>query len=418
MAPTPLSVSGSRVNAQLDELAEFNSDPHSGGITREVFTPEYMAAHDYVAELMADAGLEVRTDAAGNLFGRLDGRDPSLPAVLTGSHIDTTLNAGRYDGTLGVLGGIEALRRIVTRREPPRRTLEVVCFAGEEPRFGSGCVGSRAMMGRLSRSDLDVMSDRRGITLAQALRGAGYDPDRLADARLDPATVHAFVELHIEQGSVLERRGIEVGVVTHIAAPHDLLVALTGAAAHAGATPMVDRRDALAGAAEAMLALERLARDSVSGTTVATVGVIRAVPGAINVIPGRVELAVDIRDRDLGARTGVVDAFAHALGEIAVRRGLSVEMSTISQDRPATCAPDVVSAARGACEEAGCSYIEMVSGAYHDAMILGAEVPMGMVFVPSLGGVSHAPEEYTAPEEIDRGVRVLELTLATLAEIG
>jgi hydantoinase/carbamoylase family amidase len=415
---TSLPISGSPVNTQLNELAEFNSDPGSGGITREVYTPEYMAAHAYVAKLMTDAGLDCRTDAFGNLIGRLAGLDPSLPGVLTGSHIDTTLNAGRYDGTLGVLGAIEAVRRLLAGGARPECTIDVVCFAGEEPRFGSGCVGSRAMMGRLTRDDLDELRDRSGTTLAEALRDAGYDPDRLAEARIDPAAVHAFVELHIEQGSVLERHGAGIGVVTHIAAPHDLLIAFGGAAAHAGATPMGDRRDALAGASEAMVALERLARDSSSGSTVATVGVLRALPGAINVIPGRVELEVDVRDSDLGARTAVVDAFVATAADIAGRRCLRLETETITRDDPAACAPLVVDAARAACEQTGSEFIEMVSGAYHDAMILGAEVPIGMVFVPSMGGISHAPEEYTAPKEIDLGVAVLERTLATLTKAG
>jgi hydantoinase/carbamoylase family amidase len=253
------------------------------------------------------------------------------------------------------------------------------------------------------------------VTLAEALAAAGYDPDRVPEARIDPSAVQAFVELHIEQGSVLERRGIGLGVVTDIAAPHDLLVGFTGAAAHAGATPMCDRRDALAGASEAMVALERLARGSQSGSTVATVGVIRTLPGAINVIPGRVELEVDIRDSDLGARTAVVDAFLAEIEAIAARRGLAVEITTITRDTPAACAPLVVASARAACEQVGCEYLEMVSGAYHDAMILGAEVPIGMIFVPSAAGVSHAPHEYTAPAEIDLGVAVLERTLATLA---
>jgi hydantoinase/carbamoylase family amidase len=405
----------SSVTVQLDELAEFNSDPVAGGITREVYTQEYLQAHEYVATLMQQTGLQVRTDAFGNLFGRLPGLDGAAPVVLTGSHIDTTLNAGRYDGTLGVLGAIEAVRQLLAGGERPRRSIEIACFAGEEPRFGSGCIGSRAIMGALSPRDLYELRDRDGTRLADALRGAGLDPDRMSEARLDPAGVHAFVELHIEQGSVLEQQGKQIGVVTHIAAPHDLLVTVRGCAAHAGATPMSQRRDALPGAAEAVVELERLARASPSGTTVATVGVVRALPGAINVIPGEVELEVDIRDRDLAARTSVVDRFLGALGAIAARRGLTFDAQTITCDAPQACSELVVGAARGACEELGSDYIQMVSGAYHDAMVLGAAVPIGMIFVPSAGGVSHSPLEYTAPDDIDHGVAVLARTLARLA---
>jgi hydantoinase/carbamoylase family amidase len=404
------------VNDQIDELAAINTDPDAGGITREVFTADYMRANDYVCALMAQAGLEVTVDSFGNLYGRVDGANPAAAAVLTGSHIDTTLNAGRYDGVLGVLGAIEAVRRLLADGWHPRRPVEVVCFAGEEPRFGSGCIGSRVLMGTLARAELDAMRDRNGISIAEAMYAVGLDPDRVEESRLDPARVKTFVELHIEQGNVLETAGIPVGVVTHIAAPHDLLVTVKGFAAHAGATPMTGRRDALTGAAELIGELERLASTSPSGSTVGTVGVIGARPGAINVIPGEVDLLVDIRDHDLKARTGVVNAFLSALQTVTARRGLEYDVNTITVDEPAACSQIVVDAARAACRGLEVEFIEMVSGAYHDAMVLGAQIPMGMIFVPSTGGISHSPHEYTAPEEIERGVQVLAGTLRILAD--
>jgi hydantoinase/carbamoylase family amidase len=247
------------------------------------------------------------------------------------------------------------------------------------------------------------------------MRGVGLDPDRLADALLDTSAVHVFVELHIEQAGVLEAAGISIGAVTHIAAPHDLLVRFTGTAAHAGATPMALRRDAFAGAAEAAVELERLARASPSGSTVATIGIVEVAPGAINVIPGDVTLHVDIRDHDLDARTRVVDAFVAAVNAIAAARGLQTAVETITHDTPAVCSPIVVDAVRGACAEAGERYLDVISGAYHDAMVLGAHVPIGMIFVPSVGGISHSPLEFTAAEDLDRGVRVLAATLRRLA---
>jgi hydantoinase/carbamoylase family amidase len=399
---------------EIAHLAAHNDDPDAGGITREVFTPTYRVATDEVAGLMAAAGLDVREDAFGNLFGRWEGSDPGLPAVLTGSHYDTTLNAGAYDGVLGVLGAIAAVRLLRDEAVVPRRSIEVVGFAGEEPRFGSGCIGSRAMMGHLTRADLDRMRDRAGVSLADALRGYGLDPDALAQARIDPARVHRFVELHIEQGGVLEADGLPLGVVTRIAAPHDVRVTLTGAATHAGATPMRLRRDALAGAAEAMVELERLTLAAPSGTAVGTVGGLGVAPGAINVVPGQVVMDVDVRDSDRDAREGVVAAFLAALDRIAARRGLELAVEPIMEDDPATCDPAVVGAAEDACEELGIPFREIVSGAYHDAMVLGAEIPMGMIFVPSKDGISHHPDEYTAPEEIELGVRVLARTLARL----
>jgi hydantoinase/carbamoylase family amidase len=397
----------------IAELATYNDDPAAGGITREVFTPTYERSVEFVSGLMRDVGLDVRRDAFGNLYGRLEGTDPSLPAVRTGSHVDTTLNAGRYDGVVGVLGAIEAVGWL--RDRGPRRAVEIVAFAGEEPRFASGCIGSRAVMGELSRADLDRLVDRDGVSLAQALAGAGFDPDAIDTALWDPASVHAFVELHIEQGIVLESSGEGIGVVTAIAAPHDLRITLRGAADHAGATPMALRRDALAGAAEAMVELEQLAIGSPSGTTVGTVGVMRVRPGAINVVPGEVEFDVDVRDSDAQARQAVVDGLLAAVGELATRRGLTAVVEEIVRDEPGTCAPFILEAADAACASLGITGRHMISGAYHDALILSRRIPVGMLFVPSAGGISHHPDEYSGPEDIERGAAVLGEVLITLA---
>ena len=237
----------------------------------------------------------------------------------------------------------------------------------------------------------------------------------MADARIDPDTIHALVELHIEQGAVLEEAGESIGVVTAIAAPHDLRLTLRGSATHAGATPMHLRRDALVGAAEAIAALERLARASSSGTTVGTVGVVRVRPGAINVVPGEVELDVDIRDSDLVAREQVVEGLLAAAREIAARRGLTLAVDPIVEDIPVLCEERVVAAASAAARDAGLPFRRMTSGAYHDAMVMGAHVPIGMIFVPSAGGISHHPDEHTDPDDLERGVQVLAGTLARLA---
>jgi ureidoglycolate amidohydrolase len=404
-----------RLHAAIAELAAFNDDPAAGGITREVYTPTYAQALERVAAWMREAGLATRLDAVGNLYGSWTGSDARAPRVLTGSHVDTTLNAGAYDGVLGVLGAIEAVHALRASGFAPRRTLEVVAWAGEEPRFGTGCVGSRCAAGELSRADLDRLQDRGGVTMAAALREAGFDPDAVGDAIVDPASVHALVELHIEQAIVLETHGEAIGVVEAIAAPHDFRLVFEGAATHAGATPMALRRDALVGAAEAVVAIERLARASSSGTTVGTVGVVRALPGAINVVPGVAALDVDVRDSDEAAREAVVAGIADAARAIGAARGLAVRVEEIVVDVPVQCDDDVIAASVAACEELGLSYRRMISGAYHDAMIMGRRVPVGMIFVPSRGGVSHHPDEYTAPEELDRGVAVLAGTLARLA---
>ena len=399
----------------IDELAAFNARPDLGGLTREVYTPEYQQALAYVAARAQACGLATRVDEAGNVIATLHGSEPGLARVITGSHFDTTLNAGRYDGVVGVLGGIAAVARIAAGGRRPRRTIEVIGFAGEEPRFGMGCIGSRLMTGRLGRADLDVLRDRDGVTVAQALAQFGLDPDRAPDARVDLSDIHAVLELHVEQGGRLEDEGAVLGVVTRIAAAHDLRVQITGRAVHSGATPMHLRHDALLGAAEVALAVERAAQRSPSGTTVGTVGALTVSPGALNVVPGAVSMLVDIRDSDAGARAGAVAEFRAAIDEVARRRGLTYTVEVIQDNTPSACAPLVVDAVRAACEANGAATIEMQSGAYHDCMSFAPEVPIGMVFVPSAGGISHSPDEYTARADIDRGVDVLAGALRRLA---
>ena len=405
-----------RLDDAIAELAKYNDDPAAGGMTREVYTPTYAAALDRVAGWMEEVGLAVRLDAVGNLFGRWEGAEPARPRAhrLPRRHdaqrrpLRRRARRARRDR-----GGPRAAREGFA----PRRPVELVAWAGEEPRFGTGCVGSRAAAGTLSRADLDALRDRGGRRWRRRCATPGFDPDRLAEAELDPAAVHALLELHIEQGAVLESSGDEIGVVTAIAAPHDFTLVLRGAATHAGATPMGLRRDALTGAAEVVLVVERLARASASGTTVGTVGVVRARPGAINVVPGEVALDVDVRDSDLAARAAVVEGILAAGARGRGRaRGLELE---VAPDRGG-CAGglrgrEVVAAVEAAAAADGARARRMISGAYHDAMILGARVPIGMIFVPSAGGISHHPDEFTAPADLDRGVQVLAGTLARLA---
>ncbi|HEV7492473.1 M20 family metallo-hydrolase [Baekduia sp.] len=404
-----------RLHARIAELATYNDDPAAGGITREIYTRTYAAALERVMAWMREAGLEPRLDAVGNLFGTWAGAEGDAPRVLTGSHVDTTLNAGAYDGVLGVLGAIEAVESLRTSGFAPRRTIEVIAWAGEEPRFGTGCVGSRAAAGELTRADLDRLVDRDGVSMASALRLAGFDPDRLADATIDPVSVHALIELHIEQAIVLETHGEPIGIVEAIAAPHDFRLTYEGAATHAGATPMALRHDALVGAAEAIVAIERLATGSPSGSTVGTVGVVRAWPGAINVVPGTVTLDVDVRDSDAHAREAIVDEIVATAHAIAAARRLTVTVDEIVVDTPVACDPTIIDASVAACEALDLSFRRMISGAYHDAMIMGRRIPVGMIFVPSRDGVSHHPDEYTSPDDLDRGVAVLAEALERLA---
>ncbi len=416
MSEPALAPARPHVHEALARLATFSDTPAERGITREVYGATYMHALAFVRESMEAAGLCTRVDGIGNLIGRVDGAEPDLPRVATGSHFDTTLEAGAYDGVVGVLGAVEAIRILQELGFQPRRSIEVIGFAGEEPRFGLGCLGSRAMMGQIGPADVSHLRDRDGVTLEAALTQAALDPRRVVDARVPVADLHAFVELHVEQGGTLDSCGRPLGIVERIAAAHDLRVTLYGEALHSGATPMKGRRDALVGAAELVLGVRRLARESNSGTTVGTVGVLHVRPGAANVVPGEVELVVDVRDSDLAARQAVVAALRVALADICERHGLRHEVSTVQENTPVACAAVVADAARTASRELGIEPLSMTSGAYHDTVSLAsAGVPAGMIFIPSVGGISHSRLEYTRPEHIDLGVDVLAGTLAQLS---
>ncbi len=397
---------------RLDELAAITTSER--GVTRESFTPGYQRAADLVGGWMDDAGLETRRDAAGNLFGRLPGANPDRSCVLTGSHLDSTLEAGRLDGVYGVLGGLAALEALAGE-DPLPCPIEVVAMFGEEPRFSTGCLGSRTLVGALGPQDARRLTDRDGITMAAAMEEAGFDPERLPEAALPADYAAVFVELHIEQGAVLEGLGRRVGIVEAIAAPHDLRLTFTGEARHAGTTPMDDRHDALLAASETVLAAERAALATDSPRTVATVGSLHVRPGANNVIPGEVVLEVDVRDTDARPRQAAVDALLHAAGTAAEQRGVTLHVATVAEDEPVTCSPAVVEAAQAACDELGAEPHFMASGAYHDAVILSERYPVGMIFVPSVGGISHHPDERTEAADLELGVEVLTGTLRRLA---
>ncbi|MBA3952827.1 MAG: Zn-dependent hydrolase, partial [Rubrobacter sp.] len=285
-------VDGGRLWKRLSELAEIGRQ-EEGGVARLSFTEEERAAKDLVASYMEEAGLAVREDAAGNLFGRREGRDPEAPAVLVGSHVDSVLNGGDFDGPLGVLGGIEVLQTMDEEGVEMGRPVEVVAFTDEEgARFSLGMIGSRALTGTLLQEDLRH-EDRNGVSIEQAMRNAGLDPGKVGEAARPADSLAAYLELHIEQGKVLEGEDLPVGVVTGIAGPVWLRLSFAGEAGHAGTTPMGARRDALAAAAEVVGAIEEEASDT--GSTVGTVGQIEAGPGGINIIAGRVDLSLDLR---------------------------------------------------------------------------------------------------------------------------
>jgi ureidoglycolate amidohydrolase len=409
-----LTVDQPRVARELEELAGI-SELAPPAVTRIVFSEADLRARRYVKALCHDAGLEVREDAVGNMFARWQGSDPNLAAVATGSHIDAIPHAGKYDGTVGVLGGLEALLALRRSGFRPRRSLELIVFTAEEPTlFGIGCLGSRILSGALTCSADEHLKDSQGKSLRQIRTEAGYTGS-LESVRLREGCYHAFVELHIEQGPILEQKQIDVGIVTAIAAPAGLRLWIEGAGGHAGAVLMPQRHDAFLGAAEIALALERAAKESGAIDTVATTGVCDVFPGAINSIPSRVRMEVDARDIDVSRRDDLLRKLDFAIGEVSSRRGLKVRKEIINQDPPAQSGTLVVAALEKSCLARGAPFEKMISRAYHDALFMSLLSPVAMLFIPCRGGISHRPDEYASDEHIATGIAVLAETLADLA---
>lgn len=409
-----INVNQERLSQELDQLATF-SDGEPPGITRVLFTESDRAARSYIKQLCLASGLTVREDALGNLFARWTGKDASLPAVGTGSHIDAIPHSGKYDGTVGVLGGLEAIRALQASTFRPHRSIELLMFTSEEPtRFGIGCVGSRALSGARKLNELAELKDADGQRLEDLRRTAGFDGD-LASVPLSRDHYSSFVELHIEQGPLLEKSKIPIGIVTAIAAPAALRVQLDGAGGHAGAVLMPDRRDALCAAAEIILSVEAAAKSSGSPDAVGTTGICRVHPGAINSVPSRVILEIDVRDIRLESRDLAMAAILSAIETKCRSRNITATMEILSNDPPATMASGVIEAAENACQQLNLKWQRMVSRAYHDSLFMARLFPTGMVFVPCRDGVSHRPDEYASPVDIQHGVEVLALVLAKLA---
>jgi len=393
-----------RVSDDFETLASYR-DPEAPGWTRRVFSGFDSAGRAWVAGRMEEAGLTVETDAAANLIGRLPGT-ASLPgAIVTGSHTDTVHGGGRFDGIVGVLGALEAVRCLREARTELEHDLIVVDFLGEEPNdFGLSCVGSRAISGALDEGHLALVGPE-GLSLAEALAACGGRPSALEGARW-PNGLHCYVELHIEQGPVLEAARGPIGVVTGIVGIHRLLASIVGQPDHAGTTPMSLRRDALLGAAEAALAIERLAEGGV-----ATTGRLEIRPGAHNVVPGEADLWAEARSADEEWLDDFGRRVTEEISAIGARRHLGTTLSWISRERPVTVTDWVAAAIGEAARSFGIEPLNIPSGAGHDASHMARLGPMGMVFVPSRAGRSHCPEEWTDLEDIGRGIAVLAETL-------
>jgi N-carbamoyl-L-amino-acid hydrolase len=415
MLSTQLHIDRDRLLADIKTLASF-SDDTPPGISRLVFADADQKSRVWLKSQCDAAGLSVREDAVGNMFARWMGTRPELAAIGTGSHIDAIPHSGKFDGTVGVLGGLEAIRALQQSGFEPQRSIELLLFTAEEPtRFGLGCLGSRMLSGGLDSTADARLKDSEGTTLAQLRAAAGFSGS-LDQVRLPGNYYAAFVELHIEQGPQLEKEGLAVGVVTSISAPAALRISVEGEGGHAGGVLMHDRKDAFCAAAEIVLAIEASALATGSVDTCATVGKCHVYPGAVNSIPCRVEMEADIRDTDEQRRNQVLRKIEEACTRVAAARKVQVSVTLINADAPATCSTRIVEAVVQAAAENGLSYKKMVSRAYHDSLFMARIAPVGMVFIPCRDGVSHRPDEYSAPQEIENGVKVLACALASLSQ--
>lgn len=395
-----------RIRRNIETIACFSSSNHGTG--RLTFTSEYWAAVEYVADQLAAIGYERRTTIHGNTRFRARGVDWNLPAVMVGSHLDAVPDGGRFDGVAGVVAGVEIARLLAERGDATARPYEVVVFAEEEgARFGRVLAGSKAMVGGLTLEALAEMKDSSGVGYLEALGSSGENAAAESHDVFGPGDIAAYFELHIEQSLVLESARVPIGIVQAITGIRQYRISYKGTANHAGATPMHLRNDSLAAAAEAILSVEKHAAGSVTGTTVGTVGRIVNDPNAANVIPGRTEYSIDLRDTDVGALVEVSESTLASIREIAERRGMLADVHMTAASDAVVLSPRLRQSLVDAAVRLGAVYLEMPSGAAHDAQEIARIADAAMLFVPSIGGRSHCPEEDTPYETVALGVDVI-----------
>lgn len=390
-----------------------------GGVTRLVFSIKELRSRQVLIHLMGQAGLKIRIDGIGNIFGRLEGGDAKAPAVLSGSHLDTVIHGGKYDGPVGVIGALEAVRTIGENKIATRSPLEVVCFVGEESsRFGFSTLGSSLVAGEVHPKDLANAVDAQGTKLADVLSSFGIARKNLRSLARDPKSLKAYLELHIEQGPILEAIGKRIGLVTSIAAPSRFKVIFTGQADHSGTTPMQMRKDALVAAALLIEFIEKTCRKfsaMAKGRVVGTVGALKIEPGVINAVPGKTELLVDIRAITSRSKSRVARQVKQEAQSIAGKRGLGVEVLTIREEDPVPLDKRLLRLTKTICDQKNIVYEIMPSGAGHDAMQMAKITPSGMIFIPSQRGISHNPLEWTDPDDIGLGTQLLMETMIRVA---
>ena len=406
-------INSERLNQQFNALK--NITAAGKGINRLAFSDADWQGREYLMQLMKDAGLTLRVDAFGNVIGHYAGKDESLPAVMCGSHGDSVPEGGNYDGIFGILSAIETVRSMHEEGFVPDHPIEVVLFMCEESsRFGAATLGSRAMRGELSQDDLDRLQDKQGRSLREVLKSRGLAPDHIETA-IYKKPLKAFLETHIEQGKVLEHQHVQIGAVTGIAAPTRFRVYLHGSADHSGATPMHLRHDGLCAAAKIITKLEELAAGEKSAPVVGTVGICDVTPDVMNVIPGEVDLGIDIRSISADAKKKVADELKAYIKKVTDERGIPCEIKPVSDEKPAVMNKHIVKLVSDTAAKLGFSHLEMPSGAGHDSMHWAGFTPTGMIFIPCRDGISHNPAEYASPEDIAAGASVFSEVIRTLA---
>lgn len=404
-----------RIQRDIENLAKFTC-VEGIGCTRFTYTKEFAGARDYIAAEMKAAGLEVREDAVGVVIGRLEGKNPDAPVVMTGSHFDTVKTGGRFDGPAGVVAGLETARVLHEEGFVPERPIEFVALPEEEgARFGSGLFGSRAICGKLTQEEVENNKDWDGITVAQAMREYGLDPAKATEAARKPGEIGAFLELHIEQGPLLENTKTDVGIVESIVGLRILDIHVYGRSDHAGNTPMTMRADTMLASAKAIAAGTEKALEIGEGTVV-TCGRLETIPGAFNIVAKETYFQIDCRSKTIENVDAVIAVIRESLEKSAAENpGLSFTIEEKLSAMPVPMKAEFQQIMEAEAADAGISTVKMLSGAGHDAMIMGSICDVAMVFVPSKDGRSHVPEEWTDYEDLQKGIEVIYRSVKRLA---
>ncbi len=403
-----------RIKNDIERLSECNLTPGEG-LTRFSFTKEDKCAREYLKSQLSELNVSIREDAAGTLIARREGEDENAPVIMIGSHFDSVKNGGNFDGPAGVVMALEILRTLDENDVTTRYPIEMIAMIEEEGgRFGSGLFASRAMVGKVTKEELQSSLDENGISMAKAMGDFGFDPSKIKEAKRDPKNIRAFIELHIEQGPVLENEGFEIGVVDYIVGIRQIMIVINGRADHAGTTPMNMRADSLNAAAKVMVRVEELANEVGNGT-VATIGLLKLKPGSSNVVPSQTLFSIDIRSKSMDYINEVVNGVEMYLNNLVDGNpDLSFEITDLLNVNPVAMSPEFNQLFHMKSQLLGLSAKTMLSGAGHDAMVLGEFVETGLVFVPSKNGRIHSHLEWTDYEALQKGI---ELVYESILEI-